>query len=103
MKALELSNFRFDPSFSVLNTEIKILINILPFFVSLQIIYALMFAVVIALVSDALRTSHLSSDVSFRQEFHELVRWSYLSIQLYSVLFFFFFLSINAWLTYDKC
>ncbi|XP_078177488.1 nuclear pore complex protein (DUF3414) isoform X2 [Carex rostrata] len=41
--------------------------------IELQIIYALMFAVVIALVSDALRTSHLSSDASFRQEFHELV------------------------------
>ncbi|KAJ4808768.1 nuclear pore complex protein (DUF3414) [Rhynchospora pubera] len=41
--------------------------------IELQIIFALTFSAVIALVSDALRASHLSSDASFRQEFHELV------------------------------
>lgn len=99
MKALELLNFRFDLVSLFLILKLKYL---LIFFIFLQIIFALMFTVVMALVSDALRTSHLSSDASFRQEFHELVCRSYLSIQMYSVLFF-SFLSIYAWLTYDEC
>jgi len=45
----------------------------------MQITFSLLFSLVIAFVSDALsaapdKTSVLSSDASFRHEFHEIVR-----------------------------
>lgn len=70
-------------------------------FTLLQITFSLLFALVIAFVSDGLGTvpdkaSVLSSDTSFRHEFHALVRWNMNTVFCVPIVYYRFGINLEC-------